>query len=580
MLVLNFEPVEYDYTLEDDKMPPMVQYGKYSDAPIRHQPYAYVRAQRMKRAGATSTKILNPDGNNEMAGKGETVTVRILVQKPDQISHSSKSLSKKSMEEAKRIHSASMNSERARSSMSRKSESVIDSKPTGYVTTQERQESGSVRQIGSAASGKSVSVSASKPQSRVGTKSKLAKAASVSKISVGAFHPGKTMSDSDASEINSGSRQRRVSWAFEKPLLQNKTKELSLNETKTLLRTQIRAKGEVVPPDFIYLAVNAIQANMKPTEANKNMENNRRELEIARSKQFGRPTSSPSRIDPKTKIPVEDLSVWDQFRIDQSIEHDLRSETGSKFSARTSHSGKSKEKASATTTPAPMTQAYFTDFTVTPVVTKAISSRVSSSIPRGRVIRPHTAITSRTGTSIKEVLGDRPQSAGTVLQRPDTALTHTSGMTGGMPVYGVTHEPKRHQYLTSAIPASHVPMLMYSQEIAKKLQQLPDRRKERMNHYAEKTTDPAIGRVSAYNNPMRTHAEFKLRTHEQVEKEMVNVAKVYSEKKKKREAILENERRQKWLERVKSASSSKGDQSIDNKVTVSPGTTKTVVIVT
>ena len=584
LLVLNFESVEYDYTLEDDKMPPMVQYSKYSDAPIRHQPYAYVRAQRMKRADATNRKILHPDGGKKPdcdTGTADSVTVRILVQKPSQISHSAKSLSERSMQEAKRLHSASVNSERARSSLSKKSETHGEIKTT---VASAQQDTSSVAQSPTANNSKLVGASASKPPSKVGTKSKVStsfKTTTMSLVSMGVFPPKKSLSDSDAGETDGGSRHRRVSWAFEKPPLQSKPKELSLNETKALLRSQMRAKGEVVPPDFIYLAVNSIQVNMKPSEANKNLELNRRQMEINKNKQFGRPTSSPSRIDPRTKIPVEDLNDWEHFRMEHGTVAYAKSETGSKVSARTSYSSKSKEKEKTCATPAPTTQAYFTDFTVTPVITKTVPSKISSTIPRGRVIRPHTAANSRTGSTIKEVLGDRPHSAGTILQRPDTAVTSMSGVPSGVPVYGVPHETKRNQFSTSASGISHVPMLMYSRDITEKIQRLSEKRKERMSQDEETTPDPTKGRVSAYNSPMRTHAEFKLRTHEQVQKDMIKVAKADAQRKKNKEAVMEHERKQAWLERVKSASSMKSSQSSDKeKLKISTGPTKTVVIVT
>ena len=167
LLVLNFESVEYDYTLEDDKMPPMVQYSKYSDAPIRHQPYAYVRAQRMKRADATNRKILHPDGVKKPdgdTGTADSVTVRILVQKPSQISHSAKSLSERSMQEAKRLHSASVNSERARSSLSKKSETHGEIKTTA---TSAQQDTSSVAQSPTANNSKLVGASASKPPAKL-----------------------------------------------------------------------------------------------------------------------------------------------------------------------------------------------------------------------------------------------------------------------------------------------------------------------------------------------------------------------------------------------------------------------------
>jgi len=43
LLVLNFEEVDWDYTLDEDKVPPLVQYQSYSDAPVRQQPYPYIR---------------------------------------------------------------------------------------------------------------------------------------------------------------------------------------------------------------------------------------------------------------------------------------------------------------------------------------------------------------------------------------------------------------------------------------------------------------------------------------------------------------------------------------------------------
>ena len=579
LLVLNFEAVEYDYTLEDDKMPPMVQYSKYSDAPIRHHPYAYIRAQRMKRAGSTNPKILHSGGKKESDAPMEIAdsAVRILVQRPGQISHSAKTLSEKSMQEAKRIHSAS---DRVRSSCSKRSENYTDSK---IVATSEIQYNGGISQPQPALNTKLI-IASSRAGSKSGPKSKVStsfKTTTLSLMSMGVFRSKKSLSDSDASVTDTGSRHRRVSWAFEKPSLQAKPKELSLNETKALLRSQMRAKGEVVPPDFIYLAVNAIQANMKPSEASKNMEVNRRQLEIAKSKQLGRPSSSPSRIDPRTKVPIEDLDGWHQFRIEHGIASDLRSETGSKVSARTSYSNKSKEKEKPAVVPIAPAQAYITEFSVTPVVTKTVPSKIPSTIPKGRIIRPHTAAIPITGNTIKEVLGERPHSAGTILRRPGTAATSVSNAAAATSVYGAAHETKKHQFSTSGTDVSHVPMLMYSKDMTEKLQQLPDKRKDRVSKYEETSPDPTKGRVSAYNSPMRTHADFKLRTHEQMQKDMIEAAKAHAEKKKNKEAMMEYERKQVWLNRVKSANSIKSSQNSEKeqlKVNGSPA--KTVVIVT
>ena len=62
---------------------------------------------------------------------------------------------------------------------------------------------------------------------------------------------------------------------------------------------------------------------------------------------------------------------------------------------------------------------------------------------------------------------------------------------------------------------------------------------------------------------------------------MIKVAKADAQRKKNKEAVMEHERKQAWLERVKSASSMKSSQSSDKeKLKISTGPTKTVVIVT
>ncbi len=573
ILVLSFESVTYDYTLEDDKMPPMVQYSKYSDAPVRHQPYAYIRAQRMKRAGATNTKIINHGQREEtlvdfMDGEESVKSQRTLVQKPEQTLHSAKSLSRKSMAEAYRIQSAGIRSEKARSNLTRKGEEVVSKAAASHTEAQTAKSHGDSNSVSrtmtaKSTSGKSVSYSASRPPpSRGGSKSRVAtsfKTGTPSVVSVGGFQigGGRADTDSEVSDEDMGSRQRRVSWAFENPLLEAKAKELTLPETKALLRSQIRAQGEVVPPDFIYLAVNAIQANMKPDAASKNLEVNRREEELQMPKKFGRPSSSPSRIDPRTRVPVEDLGL-DHIRIEHGVAPDLRSEAGSRMSGRTSFSAKSRQTGAGTIPEAQTTSAYVTDFEVRPVSSKTHRSlhprRVPSSIPRGRVLRPHTATAPRKANTIKEALDaeNRPQSAGEVLQRPGTAFTMATGMTTA---FGSTREKKHHGYSTSATPPSQVPMLMYSHDMMERLQKLRERRKERTMHYEHATTDPTNGRVSEFNDPMRSHVDFKLKTHEQVEQEMIDIAKSYADRKRREEIQQDRKQRQAWLEKVRSLSS-------------------------
>ena len=78
--------------------------------------------------------------------------------------------------------------------------------------------------------------------------------------------------DSTYSDDFNRDMKRRVSWAFDNPLLPPGTKSIGLIDTKALLRSQMRDKTKLIPPDFIYLSVNNIQANMKPIQASKHME--------------------------------------------------------------------------------------------------------------------------------------------------------------------------------------------------------------------------------------------------------------------------------------------------------------------
>jgi hypothetical protein len=46
--VLSFDPPNWDYTLESDKVPSLVPYSSYADAPIRHREYSYIRGSLKK----------------------------------------------------------------------------------------------------------------------------------------------------------------------------------------------------------------------------------------------------------------------------------------------------------------------------------------------------------------------------------------------------------------------------------------------------------------------------------------------------------------------------------------------------
>ena len=570
LLVLNFEPVEFDYTLENDKMPPLVQYSKYSDAPVRQQPYPYIRANRMKVAGATNTKIIYHSGNKppEVFYNNQ--------RRAEQTMHSSKGLSDKSITSAKRIQSAAG---RLEGSAAVCGGSQVASKAGGENTRDDLESKArdTVSEFRSVVAPSMRSSLKSKPPPSRMTKSRAGFSTTRSGGSasvVTGFHIGSRGMDDDSSVMSEGldDQRRRVSWGFEQPVIPTAS-HIGLAETKSVLRSQIRAKGEVVPPDFVYLTINAIHNNMKPTHAVKNIEEVHREKEMAMSKGIGRPNSSPSRVDPRTRVPVEELS-WEEFLIDSGVppkDVDVKSEVGSHVS----HATTVQTRKTEVEEEPPVTK-IVTEFAPVTVEAKPhlslYSERVKSSIPKGRVLRPHTAkvyrdrqslnksdtrpksavitmrpgVLSRTGSSS----GSRPTTAHT---RPGTAKTAAYSTSTASTEVKSNLQRKKHGYTSSCTQPSMVPMLMYSPEVKNRITEMHKERVQKQGHTTIKLLEePGVsGRVSEFNNPMRHHVDFKLRTHEQTVNHIKEVKNSFHDNTSKKREEFEKKQHAAWLAKVK-----------------------------
>ena len=201
-------------------MPPLVQYSKYSDAPIRKQPYAYIRANRMGKAGAGNPKIIYHDGAEppEVYYNNKA--------RAEQVPHSAMSLSRKSLHSAKRIQSAQSRLEDVQST----------TKTIKSATAKDYDDDVSDRYARDydvksmiAQSIRSVSIREGKPpsgmhhhHSRAATAKSRAgfstRSGTQSIVSVSGFRIG-GRGDEDSSVISEEDeeRRRRVSWAFEKP---------------------------------------------------------------------------------------------------------------------------------------------------------------------------------------------------------------------------------------------------------------------------------------------------------------------------------------------------------------------------
>jgi hypothetical protein len=509
LLVLNFEEVELDYTLKNDKMPPLVHYGSYSDAPVRQQPYPYIRAQRMKKAGATNTKIVRHDRTDEPPAHSPSP------HRATQIPHSAKTLRSQNLEAARMIQSrAATAPERMRPDTALTQKTEAEKAPSA---------------VGSK--------SASKP-----SRSHRSYKPPTVKTHVSISHPATLFGDDSCAPTPSqGNMKRRISWAFEEPLVP-KSKELSLSETKAILRSQIRQKDHIVPPDFIYLAVNAIQNTMKPTVPNAVATIDIREEIHGTNK--NRPSSSPPKCDPRVKVPVEDMNL-DDLKSESDILSDIAT-TVSKSSLKSRPPGLPRPPK------VPVVENYATGFTVSAVMPvpgyQSVHPRtVKSSIPKGRIVRPHTATVCTRTKDAEGNIDSKPRPHTAVLpQRPSTAVSsYTAPSNASGPVM---RRKDYHGHQTTATEISIVPMLMYPPDMMAKIKA---RANTKMQNLKRSQSEQALGKTSPFNDPLRTHAEFRLRTFNQEKEYLAGIHDLYAKQHREREINEERMKRKNWLKKVK-----------------------------
>lgn len=516
--------MEWDYTLENDKIPSAVKYSSYSDAPIRPQPYPYIRAQRMKRAGASNTKIVNHDPKKRDSRPPNILQMNLYAK---QIPHSAKCLSHKSLESARLIQSAAP-------------ESGYESGPS--PTAMEHRASSDKHTVSST---KSLNKPPKPPRP-----STFKSATSQPSVVIADPLPKHYDDDDDEEPHAPMSVKRRVSWAFDQSIIP-KTKDISLSETKALLRSQMRMKAEsVVPPDFIYLTVNAIQNTMQSSETTSNTKKNIRAM-VSGLDGFKRPSSSPSKIDPRTKVPVEELGI-DKFR-HKPEEVETLSEFSDTKSFKSLKSSKAKESDQV---PGPDRERYATPCEVRPTKTKIRMSlhprKVKTTVPIGRSIRPLSAAAHRQESAEVDLTG-RPVTAPTI-RRPDTAISDVpSTIASALP--GVIPQQKKQPVGVSSTmhEVNLVPMKMYPKDMKEKLSALiQEKRRAKSETVLRSANDTVIGKVSQYNDPMRSHVKFELRTYEQEKEFINNIEQKYVEKQQRDEELMEKKKRAAWLAKASS----------------------------
>lgn len=524
LIELRFENVEWDYTLENDKIPSAVKYSSYSDAPIRPQPYPYIRAQRMKRAGASNTKIIHHDPKKKSRKPPNILQMNLYAK---QIPHSAKCLSQKSLESARLIQSAAP-------------ESGYESGPS--PTAMEHRPSSDKHTVSSSRSFQTKPPKAPRPSTFK---------SATSQPSVVIADPLCKHYDDDDDDVHEPmSLKRRVSWAFDQSVFP-KTKDISLSETKALLRSQMRMKAEsIVPPDFIYLTVNAIQSSMQSSETATNTKKNVRAM-VSGLDGFKRPSSSPSKIDPRTKVPVDELGI-DKFK-HKTEEVETISEFSDTKSFKSLKSSKAKESEQL---PGRDRERYATPCEIKPTKTKIRMSlhpkKVKTTVPIGRSIRPVSAAAHRQEQREEDTTG-RPVTAPT-LRRPDTAISDVPSTIASALPGVIPPQKKQPMGISSSMhDVNLVPMKMYPKDMKEKLSALiQEKRRAKSETMLRSASDTAIGKVSQYNDPMRSHVKFELRTYEQEKEFISNIETMYIEKQQRDEELMEKKKRAAWLAKAAS----------------------------
>ncbi|XP_078658550.1 F-box and WD repeat domain containing protein 10B-like [Branchiostoma floridae x Branchiostoma belcheri] len=242
LLVFTFEEIEWDYTLDSDKVEVLKHLNNYSDAPFKHHPYVFVRGQRMRQVGASSEKVYH---------RSDPAYSPVR-----QLPHSARSFSQQSLSSAKRIHSA-------------KTRTTSQPTPTLIDMEEDPRRAGSPQPPTRRRS----------PDATSSRQSLCLRAPPTPALSTGA---GVRQSAVRGASAPAGSRN----VFFE-------SHDLSLSEMKSQLRSRQRIQKSHQPSrDEVFMCVGTIHSSIKDGEANRNMVINSCEI----NPKIGRPQSSPAKL--------------------------------------------------------------------------------------------------------------------------------------------------------------------------------------------------------------------------------------------------------------------------------------------
>ncbi|XP_070580765.1 F-box and WD repeat domain containing protein 10B-like isoform X2 [Ptychodera flava] len=519
LLVFNFEPVDWDYTLDSEKIEILTYNNNYSDAPLRHHNYSYVRANRMDRAGAANPKIIH-HADNDMAPSASVYL------KYAQMPHSTRSLSAKMMKRAAFVQKMMKDVELTNSLKGSVYHNVQGSRPTTVDTTFT-----TVPTRPTTAMSKSVRL-----QSRPGT--------TETRVTTLTGRP-KSNTESVASRpvtsfsTQSAKHRRKMVALPERghsapakiqgiyrgtPTDFDREEVVSMSEARALHRSYIRTKDRAVPRDRLLLVHNAIESSKNTTD------------EVVRNT-----TANSHDIEYTVGKPAEKKS--EHYAGEEKTVSILQQRPDTAYSEASSFRSYASQK--VTTSETVVTPLETVPVDATPYLSM-FSKTVHSTIPKPGLLRPQTAKSRVVKQSTISNTGEETKSA-----VRDTSGMRRSKSVGAMPstpqVFGVKSSIKRANGLTTTNtePIVTVPMFMYGPSRIE-----PGLTEERP--LSRPPTASSRATTVSIKDPLRVGpSSFQLRTRQQTEEYLEHIKKIQEKYLKERAARGKKEQQHAWKLKAK-----------------------------
>lgn len=513
---MNFEKVNWNYTMETDNIVPFTRYGSYSEFPLRTQPYPYVRAQRTRKAGAVNNKLIH----HSLQYPEDNATLDYVHQyNGDLIPHSAQSLNRKSLHHTqlaqgslKSLETSSTSTDRTLSPLhSQEKHSLIETKGIHSQT---------LHTVG-----------------KLNTRTKSASSQAHTAVTT-------IQSNSDEGEDKGTARQnihitRRISWAFDQPLVPKDT-IISLSEMKSLLRSQIRMKAEsIIPPDFIYHTVSTIQKYGIRSATDYSTKLSRCDWQASSPATKKRPTSSPSRINLKTKLPVDKLQLGVLHLKNQAVSGPSPVSSVNIKDMCRQQSVLNKDSFTTTLNAYPASASV--QASIHPTVVK-------TTIPQACIIRPVSAGPKAYGHQeliLETPLPPRPLTTPGKAGSKDFQAV-SANIAAALPGASYCTQRSRSNLSSTGQEINDVPLLMSTKVIKDKIAEMKSKKKKQVS-FERNSDKQLLGEVSVFNHPLRTHAKFQLHTHQEEESLLMQTQLFYADKERKEKEDQMKKKKAAWL---------------------------------